>query len=883
MARKTLFRLVQRLYPVLFAAKHIPPLNNVWVALFSLITATHLISTSLLTPELRDNIGSAADFLEVVQSPVSGFNPNQASEFILIQQLFWTSLVICITVLTFLLVFGRKNSAKAPFPFLYVFSHLFPQFSSFLLVPILHLFLFFTRCQHLIPEGFEPSLQQCVTFPSVVPFLASIVGIILLLVLSFLSSILHFTFEYSSTTLTARNSSIAFNLFITMVFTSSLMDAFLPSLSSQKLFILIVLCYHGVKRTVLFQPFYSTILNDFVSGIFAFSFGQFTLAFIYSFFSVSFSPIVQYSLFSLFIVGFVFSFLQRNKLLRVGDIVKHVVKAEMKGRLESPRHDDDVMSVGSTMAQNDYVSDSGSMISSIPSEMSFKKIRSVKFLSPDHVELNLRFIRHSHRASLKERHSLYKKRDSILSKLLPLPPGLHKNLETQNNGVDPAEDPRMKICTEIIRFGLEQFTESPTLALKAAFIYTIYQQNPTLAFSYLQRAKRTLETSIPLSFQFFCGIRTREEAVSLHGVQEDSGDAVVEFNKMFRTARRRTIDTQRTISNFWKILLDDVPDTDALLAQMRRISAVKQRTEKAYASLLTKFPSNSQALRSYATYLSDIQKDEGQAKAYLVKADEIEESHSKSRTSQEFSDQGTGTDITAGSTLSLAMTFDQDEVSSTERRSIRVRKQSWMTLGFLSLVLISVFIYVLFSSTHLSGFVTLISESSRSMDNTVRSALFARRSALSMTGKDLDVYGSLNSTVEYLPNFENFVSHSYELFKTTNSLRERSAGSFFFANTQLGKSVWKEQLDFADFRVSEGFNKTSRALFLFDAINQYVLSLLVILNAPDSTTFAFDHPRQSRHLLVVFSNYEQICEFLSESISEIIDFFFSQETLFLLS
>ncbi|KAL0221074.1 hypothetical protein RCL1_000928 [Eukaryota sp. TZLM3-RCL] len=845
-------------------------LSNVWVFLLHLVFILQVFSIVLTEPPVASlpSLDTFFNHLTVVQDPF-----NFLAVFFDVSPLAFFSLCLAaLLFLTLVLLLGYLN-VHIPIPVLYVFSPMYTFLPTVLLFPMTSMFFYYATCQFAGDLCFEGT--------NLFYFILSIFSLLLLSLLSLLSTFTHFHFDYKSGFFFARCRSTIMLAYIFFVFFHSVLTKFFPLMITHRYFFLIIIFYFNSKHLVLSQPFYSTFANDLFSGIFAFN--LVVAVFLYFAFVLSYQsfPMLYVLASPSFLIGYLSSLFFRRKLVFPSTILSNYLRFEHEAAQIS-MVDDRNSEVGDLPSVSSLASIfNESNVLATPSALPLvpKTVPKVVFSSESQVELNLRFLKNSFKESMDNRYKLYKKRDFYLDNLLPPSLETSANFELQSFSIDPSFDLRNKLASEIIRIGSEQFPDSELIPLKASFIALQYQLNPSLAFSYLQRIKRSCSKSLLNGFEYFICFKLRETATNAHGAGEISGDVVAEFNRMFRSARRRTIDCQRAIYAFWSLLLEDVPDTESLLAQMRKFSSTETKADAAYEILISKFPNNPQALRAYALYLSDIKKEEFSSKIYLQRAEEIDEAQKKRISLGQASDKGGSTVYTATNTDA---TFSQkviDEANSkVKSKPLTVRKNSNRFLFLLSLISISFIAVTFVLSSSLKNHVEILTQQSEILALSPRLLSLSRRYAMEISNQNFN-FTSGQSEFGIFPTVDFPLSSRDELFSTIDTIRSLSSLSFHHSVNELGsKSVWKSRdFLFFDYVINTDSEMVPlvRKYHYLDAINHYLLSSIMIYQSKSHVEFNLDQAQSSRPLRILFDNLPSLMEFGLKSIDELIDLFSS--------
>ncbi|KAL0223694.1 hypothetical protein P9112_003084 [Eukaryota sp. TZLM1-RC] len=829
---RSLQRLVHKFFPLLYAAKQVGQLAFVWQLLFSLVLASHLLSLAPVVQQLPALTPSISLLTNPPQSSILSSN---------IEIIFWAGSSILIFVFVCILISTKSSSFTLPYPLLFLFHHIYTGVSTWLFLPLLNLFSFYATCGHV------STLDLCFTGVFVLKFVLSLIAILLLIFLSIISMTFYFDHELNSQVLLARSSSSTFFYFMAICLFSKSFELLLSNYQIQLMIILLIFSYFAIKSLILHQPFYNPKSNDFITGLF-FVFGYLLIL---SFFS-SVSTFLYFISIAFLALGIVVSCYQRTKKLKPLQMITQQIS-------DQNQPNNDLVSTGSLNSI-----DSMNLMTSTAEELDKPQTQNLTVFDSEHqVALSLRVLysKGQKRSNIHTKNQLYKKRSFLKRNFLPLPPDVDGELETKNFGMSTENDTRGTIANEVLRLGLDQFNNSLLLPIKGAFVSIIYLRNPSLAFSQLQRAKRSNNQNFGLLFEYFCTVKLRETVASQEGHNELSGDVILEFNRLFRSARRKTIDCQRTISNFWSILLDDVPDPDSLLAQMRKISQNQSKADAAFSRLLTRFPSNVQALRTYATYLHDIKKEEGRSSYYLSRADDVD-----GHNSQEKSEH-TGT--ATGTNLSLSISsFDIDEQDQDNNKQVikevKVSKSLFRIFVILIVIITSCFVYSLFSTSQLIDIVDITNSGAEASALTSRIALFSE--AVTRNVKSLALPLDLDK-INVFPSDGEVLTLNQAFQLSLEGLRERIFDVFYFQNSKIGSesSVWNDlEIKFYD-------GKFNRSSFLLDSFNSFIMAGVAVKSGQTEFNSEFN----SYFPELIINNFESLGRYVVEAIQEFGVFYYN--------
>ncbi|CAG9466689.1 unnamed protein product [Pedinophyceae sp. YPF-701] len=179
----------------------------------------------------------------------------------------------------------------------------------------------------------------------------------------------------------------------------------------------------------------------------------------------------------------------------------------------------------------------------------------------------------------------------------------------------------------IIRAGMEQFPNNSYLTLLYSNFLANARKSPGASLAQLANAKR-LASTMPMGEQFQLFVRDRETK------QRDKGGGAgatmdlvsyVEFQNNFTNLLAWHTGALQSVRNFWRNLLRTDLTFRTLSRSFESLAMSADRAEKAYKSMLERYPKNVKLLRSYGKFCEDLKNDPWRAARYYGEADKIED------------------------------------------------------------------------------------------------------------------------------------------------------------------------------------------------------------------------------------------------------------------
>ena len=193
----------------------------------------------------------------------------------------------------------------------------------------------------------------------------------------------------------------------------------------------------------------------------------------------------------------------------------------------------------------------------------------------------------------------------------------------------------IRACRAVYEDGLIVFEQHGELNLRFGTFISTYCTDKLEALMRTRRAESYENKSLPLQFLTFARIQDFEKYQRASTLKKGLDSiALIELKKLQQSAAHAHVNALQHLAQFWKMLekSSGAPSVSAISERINVIVSWKHRAEKAYSSLLTKFPNSIAVLRAYANYLRDVKDDEAGARiisARVVDLSKIEKSESE--------------------------------------------------------------------------------------------------------------------------------------------------------------------------------------------------------------------------------------------------------------
>eukprot|EP00898_Chlorokybus_atmophyticus_P008160 jgi/Chlat1/8345/Chrsp8S00675 len=198
--------------------------------------------------------------------------------------------------------------------------------------------------------------------------------------------------------------------------------------------------------------------------------------------------------------------------------------------------------------------------------------------------------------------------------------------EKKRKRVMVQDEAQVNAAELILLTGLAQFPDSPFLHVVYASFLIRLRKNQVQAQFHMEKA-RGLNPGVRERFMIFVRDRERKHSLQSESTGEASMDLVsyVEFQNNYNLSLASHKNALKATRRFWRVVMVDNVSFSLLASAFNNIDSAESKADRAYRTVLERYPRSVKLLRSYGHFLEEVRNDPWAARKYYTEADKQEE------------------------------------------------------------------------------------------------------------------------------------------------------------------------------------------------------------------------------------------------------------------